>query len=166
MRTWVCRDSLTLMWHIYSWLPLELWSFPGVSLEKRLPRLARCHMCTSLKAASAPTFTAPKKGGTSDGRMDGGLGRGTCVFQRKARRRRRWRRTSRPTTWPCGRRPRLRWRRVQATGEVAEHTWEVAFMQTVETLWRRCQPGNVEKCRSEKASVQELHRGYLQHKYL
>ena len=69
MRTWVCRDSLTLMWHIYSWLLLELRSFPGVSLEKRLPRLARCHMCTSLKAASAPTFTAPKKEGRrTDGR--------------------------------------------------------------------------------------------------
>lgn len=35
--------------------------------------------------------------------------------------------------------------RVQATGQVGEHNWEVAFMQTVETLWRRCQPGNVEK---------------------
>ena len=69
MRTWVCRDSLTLMWHIYSWLLLELLSFPGVSLEKRLPRSARCHMCTSLKAASAPTFTAPKKEGRrTDGR--------------------------------------------------------------------------------------------------
>ena len=89
-------------------------------------------MCTSLKAASAPTFTAPKKEGRrTDGRTP------VSDVERETRSESRHRRPPAKGTVggdvDGGGRPDVR---VQATGQVAEHNWEVAFMQTVETLWR------------------------------